>query len=131
MFHDGKARAAVSCAKRDFEEHRESPAFDVSIHVRSADGRFVEHYGRLSIHGFYFETSEKRIPGQLVEAKFVLIGFGIEVDLQGRIIGVSPMGKQTGVFASFSEIPFDTERFIARWLDMMSAAVQKSSRVGT
>jgi hypothetical protein len=106
------------------QDHRESPRFEVPLYVRDASGEYVECHGRLGIAGFYFETSEMPLVGQLVDVRITLIGLGTEVKTRGRIINVVPSSDHVGVAARFEDIPFETERMIARWIDMLVHAHQ-------
>ncbi|MBN2493135.1 MAG: PilZ domain-containing protein [Deltaproteobacteria bacterium] len=104
------------------EDMRESPRFDVAIAVRDQQGDFVERYGKLGINGFYFETTDIPMIGQNVRIRVALLGLGVEIETSGTVISVLPADGHVGVAARFEEIPFETERIIARWLDMMTEA---------
>lgn len=110
--------------KKTLEIHCESPMFEVPLFVKNGDGDFVERYGRLDISGFYFETDEIPLVGQQVDVKILLLGMGQEVQTRARVIAVTPSSGHLGVTARFEEIPFETERMIARWLDMLNQAHQ-------
>lgn len=123
MFHDNLARQTVKNGAHEHADRRDSPRFDVPIAVRGAQG-FREYFGRLSINGFYFETAEEHALGQRVEARIVLLGLGREIEVQGSVIHVLPAGGQFGVAVRFDGIPFEHERQIARWLDLMIRATR-------
>lgn len=106
------------------EDHRDSPRFEVPLFVKNHQGQYVERYGRLGIGGFYFETDEVPLVGQLVEVKLVLLGLGLEVETQGRVINVQPSAGYLRVAVRFEDISFQTERMIARWLDLLTQAHQ-------
>jgi hypothetical protein len=108
--------------KSDQEERRDSPRFDVPIFVKDAKGEYQERYGRMGINGFYFETEVAPLIGQVVEVKILLHGLGMEIQTRGRVIGVVPSASFVKVAARFEEIPFETERMIARWLDLLNIA---------
>jgi hypothetical protein len=123
MFHDLTARLAMKRSKAMLDERRDSPRFDIPLSVRiRPEGGFEERFGRLSVNGFYFETEEILKLGQQVELRVVLHGLGLEVAARGRVISLAPAGSHVGVAARFEEIPFETERMIARWLDLMAQA---------
>lgn len=109
------------------EDQRASPRFDVPLFVRDARGDFVEHHGRLGISGFYYESRSAPVAGQILHVRVVLLGLGLEVEARGRVIEVVPGPHHVGVAARFEEIPFDTERMIARWLDLLIKAHQASA----
>jgi len=115
--------------KKAVEIHCESPMFEVPIFVKKTDGEFVERYGRLDISGFYFETDEIPLVGQQVEVKILLLGLGQEIKTRAKVARVTPSSGHVGVTARFEEIPFETERMIARWLDMLNHAHQLSVAV--
>lgn len=123
MFHSVKARLAMRRAKRPpQDDRRDSPRFEVPLAIRSSVGTYREHYGRLGINGFYFETTEIPRIGQTIRIKVALVGLGVEVETSGTVTSVMPARGHVGVVARFEEIEFDTERFIARWLDLMNLA---------
>lgn len=128
MFHSTKARLAMRRSKRTIqEERRDSPRFEVPLEIHSARDGFREHYGRLGINGFYFETTEIPMIGQLIRVKVALVGLGVEVETYGTVTSVVPANGHVGVVARFEEIEFDTERFIARWLDLMNMACDRAA----
>ena len=123
MFHTPKARAAMKCSKTSVEDDRRSlPRFAVPLAIRSAQGAYVDHYGKLGIYGFYFETTEIPVIGQQINVKVALVGLGIEVEIAGTVTRVENAPDHAGVVVEFEDIEFDTERFIARWLDLMNMA---------
>jgi hypothetical protein len=108
--------------RKPVEVQCESPMFEVPLFVKDKNGDYVERYGRLDISGFYFETDEIPLAGQRVEVKILLLGMGQEVRTRARVVRVTPSSGHVGVTARFEEIPFETERMIARWLDMLNHA---------
>jgi hypothetical protein len=116
--------------KRIEDDHRDSPRFEVPLYIRNNQGVYVERYGRLGIGGFYFETDEVPLVGQLIEVKLVLLGLGTEVETQGRVINVEPSASYMRVAVRFEDISFHTERMIARWLDLLAHAHQVTARAG-
>ncbi len=104
------------------EDRRDSPRFEVQLAIRTGGGDYHEHYGRLGINGFYFETTEIPMIGQRVHLKVALIGLGVEVATSGTVAQVMPARGHVGVVARFDDIVFETERTIARWLDLMNLA---------
>lgn len=104
------------------EEQHASPRFEVPLYVRNVRGEFVEHHGRLGIGGFYYESRYVPAVGQAVDVRVVLLGLGMEVEARGRVIEVIPGANHAGVAVQFEQIPFETERMIARWLDLLVKA---------
>jgi len=111
------------------EDHRDSPRFETPVYVKNHQGQYIERYGRLGIGGFYFETDEFPLVGQIVEVKLVLLGLGMEVETQGRVINVQPSAGYLKVAVKFEDISFQTERMIARWLDLLTQANQMAVAV--
>jgi hypothetical protein len=126
MFFNSRVRWKVKTVQkiRKEEDHRDSPRFEVPLYVRNSRGAYLERYGRLGISGFYFETDELPIVGQRIDVKFVLLGLGHEVETSAQVIAVSHSSGYHRVAARFENIPFSTERMIARWLDMLVMAHQ-------
>jgi hypothetical protein len=110
--------------KKSVEIHCESPMFEVPLFVKNRNDGYVERHGRLDISGFYFETDEIPMVGQQVDVKIILLGLGKEVKIRARVVRVVPSSGHVGVSTRFEEIPFETERIIARWLDMLTHAHQ-------
>ena len=128
MFHSKRARLAMRRSKRPIEEERrDSPRFEVPLEIHSARDGYRAHYGRLGINGFYFETTEIPMIGQQIRVKVALVGLGIEVETVGTVTSVVPARGHVGVVARFLDIEFDTERFIARWLDLMNMACNQAA----
>ena len=111
------------------DDRRDSPRFDVPLFVRTGSDGFRERFGRLSITGVYFETDEILMLGQVVEVRVALLGLGVEVSARGQVVSLAPAGSQVGVAARFDDIPFETERMIARWLDLMTQASSRAVAV--
>ncbi|MBW1809614.1 MAG: PilZ domain-containing protein [Deltaproteobacteria bacterium] len=104
------------------KDRHDFPKFEVPLYVRCSGGDYQPCFGHLGINGFYFETSEAPLIGQIIDIKVVLLGLGMEVKTRGRVITVDKTGTFVKVAARFEEIPFETERMIARWLDMLTHA---------
>lgn len=128
MFHTIKARLAMKQSKRKVEdERRESPRFAVPLSIRGNQGAYEQHYGKLGIGGFYFETTDIPMIGQQVKVKVALVGLGVEVETTGMVTSIEPARGHVGVVARFEDIEFETERFIARWLDLMNMAYNQAA----
>jgi PilZ domain-containing protein len=123
MFLNNRVR--MSMKKSIFEKNedrRDSPRFEVPLYVRSSTGDYQPCFGHLGINGFYFEANEAPLVGQIIDIKVVLLGLGMEVQTRGRVVTVDTTGTFVKVAARFEEIPFETERMIARWLDLLTHA---------
>jgi len=103
----------------------EPQRFPIPLAVRTRQGTFVEHYAQLGIQGFYFETTDWPLVGQVLRVRMPLVGLGVEVETLATVQRLLPARGHVGVVATFGDdIPFETERLIARWLDMMQRAHQ-------
>ncbi len=125
MFHSAKAMKAMKRAFgkiRPFE-FEQAPLFEVPLSIQHQHGGYKQHYGRLGIEGFYFETKDIPLVGQTIRVKVVLVGLGMEVETSGIVTHILPARGHVGVVAKFEDIEFETERFIARWLDLMTQAI--------
>jgi hypothetical protein len=102
--------------------------FPLPLAIRTSDRGFVEHYGQLGIQGFYFETTDWPLLGQVLRVRLPLVGLGVEVETLAVVHRVLPGRGHVGVVALFGDdIPFETERMIARWLDLMLAAHRQAA----
>lgn len=132
MFYSPRVRWTMTSFDQDRsearnEEQRASPRFEVPLFVRNTRGEFVEHHGRLGISGFYYESNAIPIVGQTIDVRVVLLGLGLEVEARGRVIEVISGSNHVGIAACFEQIPFETERMIARWLDLLVKAHQTAA----
>lgn len=126
MFHTLLARLALKRAKwKEIIEASSTPHFATPLSVHNHLGEYKDHYGKLGLDGFYFETTEVYMIGELVRIKVVLLGLGIEVETSGTVTRILPANGHVGVIACFDSMEFETERVIARWLDMMQKATQQ------
>lgn len=123
MFNDNLARKIAKERFLSESDRRDSPRFDLPVAIRSGNV-YRECFGRLSINGLYFETDRRHRLGQRVSARLVLLGLGREIEVQGTVIQIMPAGGQSGVVVRFDGIPFEAERQIARWLDLMARATR-------
>jgi hypothetical protein len=112
--------------RRGMVDRRNSQRFEVPLFIREPDGKLVQRYGKISISGFYFETNEIPIVGQTIEVLVVLSGLGMEIATRGKVTKIFLRRNHVGVAVSFDEIPFETERMIARWLDLLTNAYQEA-----
>lgn len=127
MFYSARVRLAM---KKYLSEHRHEdrspfPQFEVPLFVRDNGGGYTARFGRLGIQGVYFETPQIHRLGEFIEVKIALVGLGIEVRTTCKVISMLHTGEYARVAAKFCDIPFETERMIARWLDMLNLAHRK------
>jgi hypothetical protein len=108
------------------DNRRASPRFEVPLFIKDASGQYTARFGRLGIQGVYFETPDTLQVSDLVDVKIVLVGLGLEVKTTCKVISVLHTSDFSRVAARFHSIPFETERMIARWLDLLNLAHQKS-----
>ena len=106
---------------------REPPRFQCPLSVRSHAGKFVERFGHLGINGVVYQSDEIPMLGQFVDVKIVLLGLGTEVKTRARVVRVEAATNHVQVTARFEDIPFHTERMIARWLDLLVHAHRAAS----
>lgn len=112
---------------KDGRPERESPRCEALLHVRNADGKYVRHMGNLGIGGCFFQTSDFMVLGQEVDLVLALQELDLKVKVKGKIIRTTPARRFIGVAVKFDELSFDTERMIARWLDLRTSAAGNDS----
>lgn len=100
-------------------DRRDSPRIPLALLVRYPEvgGSFEERGGDVGLGGVYFE--ERFEPqGAGVELRFRLPTLEEEVRCLGEILRVSDEGEGVfGVHARFEELPSETERALARFID--------------
>ncbi|MCP4499991.1 MAG: PilZ domain-containing protein [Deltaproteobacteria bacterium] len=104
-------------------ERRDSPRVRVSATLkRSDDEDPLEATGLLSINGYYFETKTEGWAG--AEVKAVLdMGKGEPLELEGVLS--CPRKDHLGHYLlTISDLDFDIERILARYIDTESKADQ-------
>ena len=123
MFHSLRARLAMRRWKNSsVGDRRDSPRYAIPLSILDDQGKYQDHYGKLGINGFYFETTDIPMIGENVRIRVGLLGLGIEVETFGKVVSVNSASGHVGVIARFDDIEFETERSIARWLDLMKSA---------
>ena len=106
---------------------RISSRFDSRVLVRYMDmSSFDYRRGNLSIGGFGFDADRKLLPGTQVELLFLLPDTDTWINATGSVLGSEKTRAGLGVRGEFSEISFENERLLARWLDLR-ASVQKAA----
>jgi hypothetical protein len=74
----------------------------------------------MGIAGCYCKLHEPLDTGNEVDLKVVLLGGGVSVQARGRVVRSEVTSSHVGVVVRFEDLPFDTERTIARWLDALA-----------
>ncbi len=98
-------------------DRRESPRYETQFHIMHPDGWSEIQPGNLGIGGCYFITDKSvRMGDELI------INLDPEtrrdyLSVDCRVIRLTSAEGKTGVAAKFEQLPFKTERAIARWLD--------------
>jgi uncharacterized protein (TIGR02266 family) len=102
-------------------DRRDSLRVPLRIMVRDAalGGSFEERPGNLSLGGVYFTEGHPPF-GTKVEVRFLLPGERIEIRAEGEILRVSREGVAFGAHVRFQDLPLESERAIARFLDKAS-----------
>ncbi len=111
-------------SKKDIEKFFESPTIAVPLAIRQRNGKYVEKHGTLGVNGFSYESKELLLIGQVIDAKVVLLGLGVEIQVQAEVVSVHSAADYICISARFEDIAFETERLIARWLDLLVSAHQ-------
>jgi hypothetical protein len=102
---------------------RESPRFAtrmiVSFENESATN---DTLGNVGIGGFCFQAEHPVQPGQHVDLLLDLDGMGHWVLARGEVLGCVELKRAVGVRGRFTNIAFEDERHLARWLDRQALA---------
>ena len=112
---------------RLFVQERESPRCEARLFVRNPQGKFEQHLGNLGIGGCFFKTSDFMVLGQEVVLVLVLQELDLKVKVSGKVIRMNPDRRYMGVAVKFDKLSFETERMIARWLDLRTRAMDHDS----
>jgi hypothetical protein len=106
---------------------RESPRYNITMFARyQGEGPFIERRGNIGIGGFCFEGEKEYLPGTPVDLLFRLPGTQTWIHARGRVLGHSEQGY-LGVRGHFTEIDFEDERMLARWIDSMTLQLQAAA----
>jgi hypothetical protein len=111
--------------KENFVERRESPRYRVILWARSrGDGEFYDYRGNVGIGGFFFHGDEVLKEGTEMEVFFQIPGSCTWILARGEVLGKVDMDWGVGIRGRFTEITFEKERNLARWIDTMSQRFQ-------
>lgn len=108
---------AVKVYQGRMEDRRSSPRYDTHMFVQEPEG-YVKRFGNLSLGGCFFKTRSFVSLGQEILVRFELDKVDTEFEARGKVIRVNPSEYYLGVAAKFDELPTETERMLARWLDI-------------
>lgn len=107
---------------------RESPRYNITMFARyQGQGPFSERRGNIGIGGFCFEGEKEYLPGSPVDLLFRLPGTQTWIHARGRVLGQTDNLGYLGVRGHFTEIGFDDERMLARWIDSMTLQLQAAA----
>jgi hypothetical protein len=99
-------------------EMRESPRFESNFIVCiEGKKRAFKSQGNIGIGGFCFEGPATVRPGTRVELCFELLGANRFVVATGVVLGLRVHQGRIDIRGRFTEIEFEDERILARWLD--------------
>ncbi len=107
---------------------RESARYNVTMFARyQGNGTFIERRGNIGIGGFCFEGEKEFHPGTQVDLLFRLPGTSNWISARGIVLGHTDSQGWLGIRGCFTEINFDNERVLARWLDGMTLQIQAAA----
>jgi hypothetical protein len=110
-------------------DRRASPRFEVNMLVQDPTGNYEKCDGFLGIAGCYCMMREPPAVGRLIEVQLELLGADREVAARGRVVDTISRESHIGVIVRFENLPFETERMIARWLDQLAGTFPGTSMV--
>jgi hypothetical protein len=112
------------------QERRDSPRVPMRLLVRRADSSdaFESREGNLSLGGFAWYCAALPV-GSKVEARFNLPDSGGELHVRGEVLHVGYGARGTSAHVRFLELPVEAEMRIARYLDDLELAEDKSRGV--
>jgi hypothetical protein len=97
--------------------------------VQDPGGSYEKCDGFLGIAGCYCLMRQPPSVGRTLELQLMLLGADREVAARGRVVECISADRMTGVIVRFEELPFETERIIARWLDQLAGTFPSSTMV--
>jgi len=115
-----KLMSRVVPSDDDQLERRESPRYRVIMFARpTGQGEFWDYRGNVGIGGFYLEGDEKIVEGTEMEVFFQLPNTCTWILARGIVVGHVDLDYGVGMRGKFTEMTFEKERHLARWLDSM------------
>jgi hypothetical protein len=104
---------------------RESVRYNITLFARyKGKGTFTERRGNVGIGGFCFEGVKEYELGTPVDLLFRLPGTSSWIHASGIILGHSHSYGWLGIRGCFTDISFENERLLARWLDSTTLELQ-------
>ena len=115
-----KLMSKVITSRDKSAERRESPRYQVILFARPrGQGEFFDYRGNVGIGGFYFEGDELLEEGCEMEIFFQLPSSCTWILARGIVLGQVDLEYGVGLRGEFTEMAFEKERHLARWLDSM------------
>ena len=87
------------------------------IFVKGPKGRFARHLAILGLEGCLFKSGDPIDLGQPVELQVYLDELEQVLEIRGTVVRLISSRHFTGVAVRFRNLPFESERMIARWMD--------------
>ena len=123
-----KLMSKVVPSEKEKVERRESPRYRVILFARPrGEGEFWDYRGNVGIGGFYFEGDEMVAEGTEMEIFFQLPNTCTWILARGIVIGQVELDYGVGLRGKFTEMTFEKERHLARWLDSMYQLVEANA----
>lgn len=115
-----KLMSKVVPSDENQNDRRESPRYRVILFARTrGQGEFWDYRGNVGIGGFYMEGDEEIAEGTEMEIFFQLPSTCTWILARGIVLGNRDLDYGVGIRGKFTEMAFEKERHLARWLDDM------------
>jgi hypothetical protein len=124
-----KIKSKMLTPKEDFQcgqERRESPRFELPIQVLNLKNQEEKVHGNLSIGGCDFLSTKDFFLGQNLNLGLQLLGMNSSLLISGEVFRISSGRKNKRVVVLLTDLDFDSQRSIARWLDLRSGVFEAS-----
>ncbi len=110
----------------EYRKDRTSARYNITLYAQyQAGGPFIERRGNISIGGFCFEGELTYTPGTTLDLLFRLPGSSEWIHAHGEVLGQTETHGFLGIRGQFTEIEFEDERRLARWLDKMTLRLEQ------
>jgi hypothetical protein len=114
-------RLELEDASRGLKESGEegfcSDGFNALMFVRQSEKQYDRQLAVLGLEGCLFKTSDPMELGQQLELNLFLDGLEMVLEVRGTVVRLISSRHFTGVGVRFRDLPFESERMIARWMD--------------
>jgi hypothetical protein len=94
-----------------------SNGFSAVIYQRTPEQVRARHLALLDLEGCLFQTSDPLMLGQELDLEVYLDGLALLLKIRGTVVRLISSRHFTGVGVRFRNLPFESERMIARWMD--------------